>query len=86
VDNVSLSNPITLDRIDQLTQFFTDRGADPVTAHNQAITQIANIVRREANVLSFNDCFLFMGFTLFAGALLVLLLKKVKPTKGAAGH
>jgi MFS transporter, DHA2 family, multidrug resistance protein len=86
VDHVSLSNPITLDRIDQLTQFFTTQGADPVTAHNQAIAQIANIVRREANVLSFNDCFLCMGFILFAGALLVLLLKKVKPTSGAVGH
>ncbi|UBF27105.1 multidrug efflux MFS transporter [Kovacikia minuta CCNUW1] len=86
VDNVSLSNPITLDRIDQLTEFFTTQGADPVTAHNQAIAQIATIVRREANVQSFNDCFLFMGFTLFAAALLVLLLKKVKPTGGAVGH
>jgi DHA2 family multidrug resistance protein len=57
-----------------------------VTAHNQAIAQIANIVRREANVQSFNDCFLFMGFTLFAAALLVLLLKKVKPTSGVASH
>ena len=86
VDSVSLSNPITLDRIDQLTQFFTNQGADPVTAQNQAIAQIANIVRREANVQSFNDCFLFMGFTLFAAALLVLLLKKIKTTSGAVGH
>lgn len=86
VDTISLSNPITLDRIDQLTQFFTTQGADPVTAHNQAIAQIANIVRREANVLSFNDCFLFMGFTLFAGALLVLLLRKARPTSGAVSH
>jgi DHA2 family multidrug resistance protein len=36
--------------------------------------------------MSFNDCFLFMGFALFAGALLVLFLKKAKPTGGAAGH
>ncbi|MBW4444884.1 MAG: MFS transporter [Plectolyngbya sp. WJT66-NPBG17] len=86
VDNVSLSNLITLDRIDQLTQFFTTQGADPVTAHNQAIAHISNIVRRESNVLAFNDCFLFMGFILFAGALLVLLLKKVKSTGGATGH
>lgn len=86
VDAVSLSNPITRDRIDQLTQFFTNQGADPVNAQNQAIAQIGNIVRREANVMSFNDCFLFMGYALFAGALLVLLLKKAKPTSGAASH
>lgn len=86
VNSVSLSNPITRERIDQLTQFFTTQGADPVTAHNQAITQIASIVRREANVMSFNDCFLFMGFAMFAGALLVLFLKKAKPTNRVASH
>ncbi|WP_017301784.1 MDR family MFS transporter [Nodosilinea nodulosa] len=86
VDAVSLSNPITRDRIDQLTQFFTGQGADPVAAHHQAIAQIAKLVHREANVMSFNDCFLFMGYALFAAALLVLLLKPAKPSGGAAGH
>jgi MFS transporter, DHA2 family, multidrug resistance protein len=40
VDSVSLSSSITRDHIDQLTQFFTSQGADPVTAQNQAIGQL----------------------------------------------
>ncbi|MBW4470891.1 MAG: multidrug efflux MFS transporter [Stenomitos rutilans HA7619-LM2] len=86
VDAVSLSNPITRDRIDQLTQFFTTNGADAVTAQNQAIAQIGNIVRREANVMAFNDCFFFMGCALVGSAVLVFFLKKAKPSGGGAGH
>ncbi len=86
VDSVSLSNPITRDRIDQLTQYFTTAGSDPVSAQNQAIAQLGNIVRREANVMSFNDCFFFMGCALIGSALLVLFLKKAKPSAGGGGH
>ena len=86
VDSVSLSNPITRDRIDQLTQYFTTYGSDPVSAQNQAIAQIASIVRREANVMSFNDCFFFMGCALVGSAVLALFLRKAKPTAGAGGH
>jgi MFS transporter, DHA2 family, multidrug resistance protein len=86
VEYISLSNPITRDRIDQLTQYFTTQGANPVTAHSQALSQINNIVRREANVMSFNDAFLFMGYALLAAALMTLLLKKPKPTSEAASH
>jgi DHA2 family multidrug resistance protein len=86
VESVSLSDAITRDRIDQLTQFFTGQGSDPVEAQNQAIAMIDRLVRREANVMAYNDCFFFMGCALFAGALLALLFKKVKPGGGAAVH
>ncbi|OKH43729.1 EmrB/QacA family drug resistance transporter [Calothrix sp. HK-06] len=86
VDAVSLSNPITRDRIDQLTQMFLQHTSDPVQAQNQAYAAIGNIVRREANIMAFNDCFFFMGCALFASALLVLLFKKVKPVAGGGAH
>jgi len=53
---------------------------------NQAIAQIDRLVRREANVMAYNECFFFMGCALFLSALLVLFFKKVKPTGGAVGH
>jgi MFS transporter, DHA2 family, multidrug resistance protein len=86
VEAISLSNPITRDRLDQLTQFFIGKASDPVTAQNQAYAVLDRLVRREANVMAYNDCFFFMGCALFAGALLALFFKKVKPTGGAAGH
>ncbi len=79
VEKISLSNPITRDRIDQLTQMFLQHTSDPVQAQNQAYAVLDRTIRREANVMAFNDCFFFMGCALFASAFLVLLLKKVKP-------
>ncbi|RUT06484.1 EmrB/QacA family drug resistance transporter [Dulcicalothrix desertica PCC 7102] len=79
VEKISLSNPITRDRIDQLTQIFLQHTSDPVQAQNQAYEVLDRTIRREANVMAFNDCFLFMGCALFTSAFLVLFLKKVKP-------
>ncbi len=85
-ESVTLANPLTRDRIDQLTQLFISQSGDPVAAQNQAIALIDRTVRREANVMAYNDCFFFMGCALFLSALLVLFFKKVKPTGGAVGH
>ncbi|MHC5851933.1 DHA2 family efflux MFS transporter permease subunit [Nostoc sp.] len=85
-DGVSLYNPETQQRIDQMTQYFVSRGADLSTAQNQAITSISNIVRREAFVMAFNDCFYFIGIALLLSGIAILFLKKVKPTGGAVAH
>lgn len=86
VDKVSLYNPETQQRIEQMTQAFMSRGADLSTAQNQALSSIADIVRREAYVLAFNDCFYFIGVALFLSGLAVLFFKKVKVSGGAVGH
>ncbi|HEY9824492.1 MAG TPA: MDR family MFS transporter [Stenomitos sp.] len=83
---VSLSNPITQARLEQLTQFFSQYTGDPVLAYNQALTMLDRLVRREANVMAYNDCFFFMGCALFLSAVIVLFFKRIKPTGGAAAH
>lgn len=83
---VSLYSPETQQRIDQLTQFFVSRGTDLTTAQNQAIASISNIVRREAYVMAYNDCFYFIGITLLISSIAILFFKKVKATGGAAAH
>ncbi|MEH2254783.1 DHA2 family efflux MFS transporter permease subunit [Nostoc sp.] len=85
-DGVSLYNPETQQRIDQMTQYFISRGADLSTAQNQAIASISNIVRREAFVMAFNDCFYFIGIALLLSGIAILFLKKVKPSGGAVAH
>ena len=82
---VSLYSP-DQQRIDQLTQFFVSRGTDLSTAQNQAIASISNIVRREAYVMAYNDCFYFIGITLLISGIAILFFKKVKATGGAAAH
>ncbi len=85
-DAVSLYSPQTQQRIDQLTQFFQSRGSDPSTAHNEALKQIANIIRREAYVMAYNDCFYFIGIALLVCAITLLFCKKPKAGAGAAAH
>lgn len=83
---VSLYNLETQQRIDQLTQFFVSRGANLSTARNQAIAAIGNIVRREAYVMAYNDCFYFIGIALLLSGIAIIFFKKVKATGGAAAH
>jgi DHA2 family multidrug resistance protein len=83
---VSLFDPETQQRIDQLTQAFMSKGIDPATAHNQAIAAIDNIIRREAFVMAFNDGFRLVGIALLVSAITLLFCKKVRPGAGAAAH
>lgn len=57
-----------------------------MTAQEQAIALIDNIVRREAFVMAFNDGFYFVGIALLLSGLTLLFCKKVKPGSGAAAH
>lgn len=83
---ISLYNPETQQRIEQLTQFFVSRGADLSTAQQQAIASLGNIVRREAYVMAFNDCFYFIAWALLLSGIAILFFRKVKATGGAAAH
>jgi MFS transporter, DHA2 family, multidrug resistance protein len=83
---ISVYNPQTQERIDRLTQYFISRGADLTAARDRAIASIDNIVRREAFVMAFNDCFYFIAWTLLLSGLAILFFKKVKATGSGAAH
>jgi DHA2 family multidrug resistance protein len=86
VDAVSMYNLETQQRLDQMTQFFISKGFDYTQAHNQAIASISNIVRREAYVMAFNDCFYFIGWALLLSGMAVIFFEKVKGSGGAGAH
>ncbi|WP_449420352.1 DHA2 family efflux MFS transporter permease subunit [Phormidium nigroviride] len=81
-DSVSLYNPETQARLNQMTQYFVSRGSDLSVAQDQAIAAISNIVRREAYVMAFNDCFYFVGIALLLSGIAVIFFKKVKSAGG----
>ncbi|WP_223280075.1 MDR family MFS transporter [Nostoc sp. PA-18-2419] len=83
-DAVSLYRPETQQQIDQLTQYFISHGSEASVAYNQAVQQIANVVRREAYIMAYNDCFYLIGFALLLTGLALLFCKKVKATNAAA--
>jgi len=43
-------------------------------------------VRRDANIMAFNDAFLFIGVSLLLGAVLVWFCKKTVAKGGAPAH
>jgi MFS transporter, DHA2 family, multidrug resistance protein len=85
---ISIYNPIAQDRLNQLTQMFVSRGADPYTAHQQALSVLDNLVRRESFVMAFNDCFLFMAAALIISAVVLFFMKKPSTefSPGGMGH
>jgi len=85
-ESISMYNLTTQQRIDELTQLFVSKGVDLTTAKNQAIASLDNIVRREASVMAFNDCFYFIGIALLLSGIAVLFFKKVKGSGNTAAH
>ncbi|MGQ9873440.1 MDR family MFS transporter [Leptodesmis sp.] len=83
---VSIYSPAVQERLQQMTQYFVSKGADLATAQQQAIETMSNMVRREAYVMAFNDCFYFIACALLLSGITVLFLKKVKATGIAATH
>jgi DHA2 family multidrug resistance protein len=71
-------------RMASLQQGFIAKGTDPVTAKREAYGTIKEIVRRDANIMAFNDAFLVIGIGLLAGGALVWCCKKPGPESGMA--
>ena len=84
-EHISAYDPATQERLDQLAQNFMSKGIDLTTAQNQAIAALDNVVRREAFVMAFNDCFYFIGVALLLSGFAVLFFKKAKGG-AAVGH
>jgi DHA2 family multidrug resistance protein len=72
---VNAFNPATNERLDALAQHFAARGADAVAAGQQALGAVATVVRREAYVMAYGDCFYLIGALLLTMVLLVWLCK-----------
>jgi MFS transporter, DHA2 family, multidrug resistance protein len=85
-ESISMFSTATQERLDQMTQFFLSQGFSPEIAQNQAIASIDNVVRREAYIMAYNDCFYFIGCALLLGGLTVLFLKKSKIAPSGGGH
>lgn len=80
-------NAATQERLNQLTQLFQGQGSDPVTAHQQALASLAQLVNTQAAVLSYADVFRFVGVMFLCSLPLLLFLGKGGPgAKAPAAH
>ncbi len=85
-DSVSLYNEQTRSRLQALTGAMQSQGADPATAHQQALSLLDQTVSLQARLLSFEDMFWLVGWIFICTLPLVLLLGKGKTKAAPGGH
>jgi MFS transporter, DHA2 family, multidrug resistance protein len=66
----------TNQRLDLLTGAFQSHGSDGVTAHQQALASLEQLVNTQAAVLSYADIFRFVGVVFLCSLPLLLFLGK----------
>jgi DHA2 family multidrug resistance protein len=83
---VSLFDPATRQRIDQLQHYFMSTGtADPTTAWHDAVVAIGRTVQAQSYFFAYSDAFYLMGAALILALLTTFLMAKTSGG-GAGAH
>jgi DHA2 family multidrug resistance protein len=83
---VTVYNPLASERLAALTQKFILAGSDAYTAGQQAIGSLDALVRREATLMAFNDCFHVLGLVLFLAIGVAFLCRPIKGKASTPAH
>jgi DHA2 family multidrug resistance protein len=81
-ESVSLYSAATRSRLDEANAYFLAKGSNEYSAHMRALGALGGIVRREAYIQAFSDCFLVLGCALLTSIVAVFFMKKVKAPEG----
>ena len=84
--NLSGSNPALQARIKALGAMFQGHGGGPAGSSPGPWAVIQGMVGRQAAMLSYMDCFYFLGWAILLMVPMVFLIKKSKPGGGMAVH
>jgi DHA2 family multidrug resistance protein len=84
-EHVSATQSALEARLKATEAAFISRGVAAPDARLKAIAMTDNAIRREANVMAYNDAFLIMGFLLIGVGAMALFCRKVSPGAGGAG-
>jgi MFS transporter, DHA2 family, multidrug resistance protein len=88
VENTVPSSPAFQSALQQMTHYFTQRGAAPAAAHNQAIGLIGQMVQLQATILAYIDVFYVCAIV--AAIMIPIVLIMVRRVRlgqvSAAGH
>ncbi|MDR9758123.1 DHA2 family efflux MFS transporter permease subunit [Rhizobium redzepovicii] len=86
-NSVSVFEEATRDRIARLTGYFMSHGvSDQALASQKAVVAIALKIRKQANIMAFNDTFFLLGVALVVALLASLLLSKPGQLSGGGAH
>lgn len=85
-ESVSAFDVRVQNRLAEAAHHFASSGADPWTATWQSIHVLDGVVRREAFVMAFNDCFYLMGMALLLSALMIPFFRRARGAGTAPVH
>jgi MFS transporter, DHA2 family, multidrug resistance protein len=84
-NQVSLLQPATRSRLDSLQQYFMSHGVpDPAGAMHRAVIAVGEIIREQATLMGYSDCFALIGVILICAVLSVAMLRKGAASGGGA--
>jgi DHA2 family multidrug resistance protein len=86
VEKLSPTDPSVQERLQLFTGALMSKGADAVTAGHQALALLEGMVRKQAAVISFADCFWVVGIAFILTLPLLLLLGNGKGADASAAH
>jgi DHA2 family multidrug resistance protein len=84
--NLSASNPALQARIKALGIMLQSHGGGPPGSSPRPYALIQGALERQATMLSYIDCFWFLGVAILCMVPMVFLMKKSKPGGGMAVH
>ena len=84
--NLTPTNPAFLSMLQGAARAMQSHGASAAGANQQAYALIQGTVLRQATMLSYIDCFEFLGISILLMVPAVFLIKKTKPGGGMAVH
>jgi MFS transporter, DHA2 family, multidrug resistance protein len=79
------SGPVQ-ERVQQSAAYFMSQGSDPSSVQMRAIGAIGGVVRREAFLLAYSDCFLALGCVLLSSAIALFFMKRARISGAVGGH
>jgi MFS transporter, DHA2 family, multidrug resistance protein len=83
--HVSLLQPATRTRLGALQQYFLAHGtSDPGVAMRSAVIAVGGIIRGQATIMAYADCFGLLGAVLLCAVLAVVMLRRGMCAGGAA--
>lgn len=74
------------ERMQSAATYFGSQGSDHASARMRAIGTIGALVRRQAFLMAYSDCFLILGFVLLASATALFFMNKTHITGPVGGH
>lgn len=84
VESVTATSPYLQERLDNSASHFEAAGHSSADSAHLALLQLGNVVKRQAAIQAYGDCFWLLAVVLFFSGFALFLLPKTKPGGGHA--